>query len=150
MFMLHDVLNNFFYTKIIRTRPTRWDKKWGFRKAVQYHFIGKPHNIEVAKYVYQFLRTTYRNLWWEFLPRRLQLIHEGDRLGYYLGLTEGLTETLRAQRDLLRKKVGSGLDLILVNNEKAISLYIKKEYEGKGDEGETTVNYRKAVYQEGI
>ena len=104
------ILDEYFFVKPFFTRKRSFDGSRG----VSVSFVGKPENVEVAMYVYNFLKETYRAQYRAFLDqyygrniRTQKFIHS-----FYQGLTNGLWTKLKMDR----MRVSAELGLVLVKD----------------------------------
>lgn len=106
--------------KIIRGRNFRAEDKFIWDVLVKHFFVklavspgratlmGTSTNVEVAKYVYDFLALKYRELWHQYADT-----HDApatSKQPYYTGLTAGLNAQLSAKR----KQVEESMALVVV------------------------------------
>ena len=64
-------------------------------------FFGDRQNVEVARYVYIFLRRTFRSLWKQ--RRKQYSLTHADSRAYYLGLSIGFSDKMRKKREQLKR-----------------------------------------------
>lgn len=102
------ILDGFFFVKVLGVAD--WTGKRSLR------IVGRRHNVEVARHVYEFLSRTYRRLFRDLCKR---LRSEGAigslesyRKSYYKGLTEALAWKLEDERDQVQQEAG----LVLVSD----------------------------------
>ena len=98
------ILTKFFNVKIIWT-------------SGGINLFGKEAHIAVGKVIYTFLRRTYRSLWHEYYygkPKHVRDIREKN--SYYCGLTLGLAEKLKEQREeSMQENPDVGNALMVIN-----------------------------------
>ncbi|TAK51461.1 MAG: DUF2786 domain-containing protein [Bacteroidetes bacterium] len=90
--------------------------------------LGEPHNIIIAKHVYEFLRRTFTSLWkankHEFVSSRMGGARKNRiKESYFFGLYAGLNKKL----DEARKALYQGYGLIRVDNA-ALERYYKEQF----------------------
>lgn len=74
-------------------------------------FYGTKANIEVAKYVFEYLKSTYARLWRDYKKQNSALT-ERYRYSYHLGLTRGINANLEA----LKTKVQDEMGLVVIED----------------------------------
>ncbi len=67
--------------------------------------VGTPENVEVAKYVYEFLLQTYRRLWKDFSKTHSNKLIAAKN-SFFFGVTEGIKETLAASESKICTEMG--------------------------------------------
>lgn len=82
----HEIVSKFFKVKFVLGGSRNQGRLL--------HFIGKPDDIENAKFVFSFINTTFLRLWQEHYARNPYLNVATARKCYFLGLNRGLTEKL--------------------------------------------------------
>ena len=81
-----------------------------FSKSLQ--IFGRPENVEVAGYVYSYLRQTFPVLWREF--KKNTGANVSAKKSYYIGLSEGISEVLEKTRLHVEQETG----LMVINDKK--------------------------------
>ncbi len=66
-------------------------------------FVGEETNAKIGAYVYEFLFRKYRELWTDY--RKQTGAKQSDRQSYYLGLTDGLGDQLKARRKIIEDEM---------------------------------------------
>ena len=74
--------------------------------------VGTQENIEMAHYVYMYLRNIYKTLWHRYHYGKPPYMRDrSQKKSYYYGLTEGIREKLQVQKDSIMQdeRVGTAL-----------------------------------------
>jgi len=111
------ILVNFFNVNICLSGRPHSSRPWQMQYMV--NFVGTEWDIEVARYVFQFLQGHFRRSWAQRQNRRLK-----NRLAFLEGMFLGLAHKLRQEREA---NAPDAAGLILVG--KAVEL--RKEYLAK-------------------
>jgi len=113
---IHPIIEKFFFVQVFtdtlsfkRTSDGRVIPK---ERSVK--FFGDKPNVEVARYVYVFLRRTFRNLWDDY--RKKHNLSLADSRTYYLGLQRGFIEKMRETRERFKSDVKSANALIVLED----------------------------------
>jgi hypothetical protein len=104
---LHNIVKKFFFVKVLQDLTTR-----------EYIFIGTSENIEIAQYVINYLRVTFRTLY--KIENEAQDWRGANRKIFYEGLYLGLRHKMEKQREAHEKS-------LLVIDQK-LADYTKKEF----------------------
>lgn len=106
---LFTLLQNYFYVKIVtykyseqfRAKPdaTYVNGRLGYRRRYRFTLVGRTHNVQIARFVYDFLFRSFRSSFLAFckaqgLPG--SKLPGSVKRGYYHGLYYGLKEQLEA------------------------------------------------------
>lgn len=103
------ILEAHFFVRWMQSRPRGGD---GYPFMTTVYLIGTKANVQIAQYVHGFLMLKYRELWLNY--KRENDLPESMRQSYYLGLTEGIKDTLRKQQNRIQEERG----LVLVKDPK--------------------------------
>jgi len=114
---VNSIIQNFYNVKIIIHKDYN-----GFRAIKIY---GKSHNVKIACYMQPWLMGEFDNRWQEY---KYQNDLKGTKYKntYLTGLTHGLSEKLRAQREELVKQYSGSTDLAVLDETKDIFNWIKE------------------------
>jgi len=93
---VQSILRSYFFIEIVQTRH--------MSGQICYIMFGQPHNIEIAKYVRDFLTVAFKNSFKQY--RKDYQAPVGHRSSYYTGLFEGLCEQLKQARQTAEQEVG--------------------------------------------
>lgn len=99
------ILCNYFFVRIVKGR--RRNLVNGKVCAV-WSFLGDTHNVEIARYVYEFLARNYHDLFKAY--REETGCQPNYRSSFYVGLTRGIMEHL----DSIRSKVQNETGLVVI------------------------------------
>jgi len=93
-----------------------WYEDWKseYRAGRKLIFIGTESNIEIAKYVFEFLLRTFRELW-HIYKREEEIKSERFRLSFMNGVKLGLQSKLREEREELLKDDETCTALVAIN-----------------------------------
>jgi len=98
------ILNSHFFVDVVIGRGATYFTKSGNRRTeFKYHFVGEEVNVEIAKYVHNFLTMKFKDLFNEF---KKGCDGKPDRRAYYAGLQAGLNEQLSATRKEVTEETG--------------------------------------------
>lgn len=111
---IEGILIDYFHIKILR----HYDRR--IRETTVY-FVGDKANVEVAKYVFEFLSRAYRSLWLEFKKQNNVATKYGAT--FYYGLTLGIVTKLKSQRAAVEQERG----LVLVKDP-ALQVFFNKQF----------------------
>jgi hypothetical protein len=98
---IYSILQKFFYVKVLTHKfYEKQDSPYvnrQYRKRYKFTLVGRRHNVQIARYVYDFLLRAFRSSFLDFC-RRCE-IPTGERKGavrngYYHGLIRGLQDQL--------------------------------------------------------
>lgn len=99
------ILRKFFFVEIVSSRSQGFDLKAMKRRSViTHHFIGKRHNIEIAKYVKEFLERTFSNLFEDYRKRTGAPLK--SRKSFYAGVYKGLHDQLKGVKEYVEQETG--------------------------------------------
>lgn len=99
------ILGQFFRVRVMGCQCLESKGKgWPAVPAWKVEAFGLPANIEAARFVYRFLKTTYLGLW-ERLRMRTKL-RKSKQSAYYYGLTIGLYRRLQRERAEAARRPG--------------------------------------------
>lgn len=95
------VLQRYFYVKVI-THTVYQRAPWGGgarqrMKKYKFTLVGRKHNVQIARYVYDFLFRSFRSAFIDFCKKNGALASQQNakaRRSYYHGLTMGLMQQL--------------------------------------------------------
>lgn len=149
------ILQQYFYVKVVTCVRTQ-KLPWGTNRKAGYKFtlIGRKHNVQIARYVYDFLFRSFRSTFIEFCKQngfRASGAAARVRKGYYRGLYYGLAEQLEANR----QKALAAEKALVVAEDKNIDKFMEQHFGEKVKDGkpsrEGQVNQAAVVagYQEG-
>lgn len=123
------VREHFFVEPIYLTAmKKRWMHKDDHRPAKVY-FVGTQTNVEVATYVFNFLRRKFKELWKDYQERTFS--PNSSKGSYYAGLVVGLDEQLSLRRQTIEQDKA----MVLVRDPKLDVM--TKKFHGKTKEGST-------------
>lgn len=107
---IQSLLRDFFFVEIVQTKKrVRIDKDtvtyWDSTKVVNcYVMFGQPHNVEIAKYIRDFLMRSFAELFKDYRKRTGAEL--GSRNSFYMGLFSGLHEQLKTTRQKVENETG--------------------------------------------
>ena len=129
---INTILVTHFFVQMVTERK-RKEKKTVVR------MYGTETNLEVARYIQQYLRHTFKRLWLEYKAEN----PVAKRLDYYAGLKTGLNQQLHAARKVVENEVGlmvvrdGALDQFIIDNEGKLG---KRRMPGAVDRGTAAFN----------
>ncbi len=90
--------------------------------------IGTPEDIEIAKYIHEYLRNIFFKLWNEYKKTDLR----ANRKSFYFGVYNGFSAKMRTaqaeEKAKASKKRQDQYDIVLVNTKEAISKYVSNTF----------------------
>lgn len=99
-----EIVAKFFFVRAY------WNHRLG-RSGKQLHFFGNAENVQVAVYVFTYLRRVYRRLW------RVASLEHGligrYMRGYYAGVSDGLNAKLVAEREVVIEQASSNALMVI-------------------------------------
>lgn len=102
---VQSILGEFFYVKIIHMRKPVFNKEtFKYSKHMSYVMCGQQHNIEIAKFVRDFLTNSFIKLFNEY--RNRTGAPTTSKTSFYIGLYSGLAEQLRATQTKVQTETG--------------------------------------------
>jgi hypothetical protein len=104
---LFPILIEHFFVRIVLDRIQATESR---PSELVVHMVGTKSNVEVAQYVYEFLKTTFRALGKDYNARTQA--GERARQSYYAGLEAGIQKQLRARKQAVQQEMG----LMVVEN----------------------------------
>lgn len=107
------LLTAHFFVKIVKSRRTG---------ATVHHILGRSENVEVAKYVFDFLNSSFRQLWLNY--KQATNCGTASKQSFYLGLYGGLN----TQLSNARKNVESETGLVVVEDDPALARFMQAAF----------------------
>lgn len=106
---VQSLVRTFFFVEIVSSkkriqRDILIDMQRGIEYEIVHIVFGENHNIEVAKYVIDFLSLSFANLFKQY--RKDTGAAVSARNSYYLGLYQGLYDQLSAMQKVVEEEVG--------------------------------------------
>lgn len=130
-----NVVSKHFFVEIITIRKR---SVWA-PSTYELVMIGEKNNLATAKYVWSFLKNAFENCWQKY--RKETNAPARVKLGYFLGLSQGLNEKLSAKRKEVEEKYA-----VVIVPDKGLDLWINKNIGRVRESGYTTNIYdRNAV-----
>lgn len=104
-FIMHILTQHFFVRCYFDTHSDGYHKG-SFRSKYkrQTRIVGTQSNVEIAKYVYEYLYFTYNDLWKQY--KKATGCSASAKNSYFAGLTEGIKETLKASEQKVCNEMG--------------------------------------------
>jgi len=112
---IFSLLRNYFFVEVIQQRIPVAGR---IHRRLAWMFLGEPHNVEIAIYIYDFLERSFIELFKEYRKKTGSGVKA--RNSYYYGLYCGLADQLKAARH----KAESSAGLVVVKDGE-ISKYAK-------------------------
>lgn len=100
-FFIQRLLVKFFFVDIVIRHERGFGQRTSFKITTM---LGKSHNIAIAKDVSDFLHSAFKNLWVEYKKQTGCDLKSKD--SFYLGLYNGLSEQLEANKVKVEQEVG--------------------------------------------
>lgn len=109
------ILQKYFFVKIVHNRIRYSNKS-------NYHFtiVGRKHNVEIAKYVYDFLMRAFRDNFLRFRTETGSPVKA--RKSYYLGMYHGLVDQLKKNEEV----IGSDCTSLVRKDDQMIAKFMDK------------------------
>lgn len=122
---IRGILIHFYFIKLYRGGHRK-------RGGLIFKIVGKKENVEVAKYIWSYLKRTFKDLWHTWKKESgCPTTSRGD---FYYGVYLGLTEKLEEERKRLEKDQRISKALVVIDNK--LTKYADKCYPKAGDRGE--------------
>src|SRR6201996_7267462 len=102
------ILNNFFGVRVIL-----------IERSSKIGVVGKEIDVDFAIYVYQFLRATFKKLW--YVSKFENVLPEDSKHSFYRGLFESLGEKLALSQKEVEQEVGDKYAIVIVDNAKRLA-----------------------------
>lgn len=125
---INRILSRFYFVDIVSSAKPRM--KGETRRDKVTIMLGKPHNIEIAKYVSLFLHRAFKDLWLDYRKRTNAPLTSKDR--FWFGLYTGLTEQLKQNQIKVEQQVG-----LIVVPDAGLTKYVKQVFPRLGTESLT-------------
>lgn len=124
------ILRDFFFVEMFVTRSRSGYQNFNRKQETTWSFIGKPENIEVAKYVFEYLSRTYRSLYREYLDENYGKSFRSQQYAgaFYSGVASGLSEKLSRDRNTFQEERG----LVVVKDPNLMDILNNQENMRKG------------------
>jgi hypothetical protein len=108
---IFSILIDFFFVNVVigfkwvRTSQDPLLFNSSAKKVRSWSFFGQRHNVEVAKYVYAFLNTTFETLFDQYVKAG-GVSGVNARKSFYLGLARGIREQLKVTKQNVEQEAG--------------------------------------------
>lgn len=124
---VQSIVREFFFVEIVQSKRSGVGIIGGDLRFKSFHIymvFGKSHNVEIAKFVIEFLMRSFQDLFDDYRKRTGAGL--SSRNSYYLGLFKGLHEQLKA----IRKDVETETGLVVVEDV-GLQDFVKDSLSGK-------------------
>lgn len=108
MKFINDILDKFFFVKIVTSKRNDWDGSYQF-----FNYIGEKQNVATAIHTRNFLKATFQRLWKEYKVETGASTR--SKQSFIYGVYKGFSEKLEQQRMDAEQQYG----LVLVEDPKA-------------------------------